>query len=274
MSFRACSDEIFAHWLHVFALTSNDSSLAKGYARRDARLRKSAAMPSAPTLTMELPFGSVEQLLEATPKDPPDHDGEWFQMRWALGEKEAMDKEGQAMVKAIGELPQIKLFSAEPFRLLCTPALAQSALAHHAPNTVICGPEASPLWVVNQAFAALLAPALPLDGLSKADQAWVAAHVTIGVWRLALAREEDLPVWAELLTPYFLPSLQRSEETAQRVLQIAEHVLDEPPGETSRIADGLARRMPSRLIRAWRRGYFVPPAFDLEGWVRTHGFAP
>jgi len=267
MNFHAKPDEIVAHWLHLLALKGEDTCVAKGYARRDARLRKSVGMPALASADFKPPYEDVAALLSATPTEAPAQDREWFQKRWELGEKEAMDLEACAMVKALDELPQTHLLSTEPFYLLCSPALAQSAHAHHPPNKVLCGPETSALWVALQSFAALLGPDLPLEGLSKADRSWVAAHVTVGAWQIALGEEAALPVWAEVLTPYLLPSLERGEQTANKVHQIAEHVLDEPPGETFRIADGLAARMPSRLIRAWRRGYFVPKGFDLEGWL-------
>ena len=136
---------------------------------------------------------------------------------------------------------------------------------------MVVGTDTSALSLWLHHSAAILSASLPEDRGPLSEE-------TYDFWAMAQAltlirHRLDEAQFKELIGPLsalWMPVGLRAHDIEQMVRAIAARHLDEPPGEIGRIAEGLARRLDSRIERCVRRGFFIPSTQPLKRWLDAH----
>lgn len=242
----------------------------KRYAKDDRRMRTSLKQKSPQTPALDAWAGeSVYELLSTSRTTPEETDHSWFQRRWGGGEREAMEAHVRRVVEEARLVPMGPLGSEDTWTVHASPVMGNTAVAHEPSRQIVVGPRCAGITLAISLVAEKLRPCLDLAGLSPTQQEMVRIH-TAGAALLAIQDEEGaLDAWLPELIEAILPRPTEKDAYGEDITIIAESLLDQPPGEIERIAVGLCQRRIPRLLRAWRRGFFVPPGFRLEEWMKS-----
>ena len=192
-------------------------------------------------------------------------DRQWFDLRWTAGEEEAMKEAAQRIAAEAAEIPHGGLLK-DPWTVVASPVLAGTAVACAVVQRVGIGPRGHGVLAVLTAVAAKLGAALQVEQLEAAERRCLLVHCAASAVLTATDDDEALSSWIAQAVAALLPLPADRDAYSKMVRRIAAECLDQPPGEIERIADGLGRAQATRLLRAWRRGFFVPANFDLRAW--------
>lgn len=252
-----------AQTLHVAAL---GGLISPGYARRDATLRRTAGVDSVELdgSTLDLPLALRDAA--ATGACPwASLDGPWFERRWAMGEEEATRAQSEALASALNAIVLPGLMPSDAM-VQASVAAGARPLVVSSPGLVVATPDTTVQALVVAWIGAGLLNAMAAESLDPEDRRWMADQVACVVLRRTVG-EAAFADWLPALMAHLVADFERPHAVEERVRRIARACLDQPPGEIERIALGLGRRQVSRLDRSVRRGFFVPPGFDLEHWL-------
>jgi hypothetical protein len=279
----AASSRAFAHGAHLAALAGDDPALrgiSTTYRRADARLRAQAGGPAAPTPEELQGVGTVSEAVDL--ETEPTLDATWFATRWDLGEGAAVEEHArrgvdEALALSCARSGLIRGPDGGPVVVLASAALGPEAIAGRTGAAVGIGPRVSGAAVLLEAVGSRLGPAVDAAIASLTSSLSPAARrLTVRqTAATALLRAGGDEMDPEALLGQVIHDLVGGGPPAAADLRarIAElelaRILDQAPGEITRIADGLAGRRADRLHRAWIRGFFVPRGFDLDAWLAT-----
>lgn len=253
--------------MHLVALTQAGPQIhLKRYAREDRRMRSGLKVP--PLRDADEPVAdSIYEVLSGS--WALEADRSWFTRRWDGGEREAMEAHGRRVVEEAGEVTMGSLAAGAPWTVYATPVLGNTAVAHGETRRLAVGPRCVGITACLALVAEQLRPVLTLDVLTPEQQDMVRTHTAGAALLAAQDLEGALDPWLPDLVEAILPRLSEQDDFQATLVAVAEALLDQPPGEIERIAIGLSQRRIPRLLRAWRRGFFVPPGFDLANWAKT-----
>lgn len=266
MTFVPFVSEAVAHSLHVLCHLEPTEPLNPAYVKADRRLRRGGRAPR-PYRIPGPPAVSVRSALHASA--PPEIDQDWFRLRWLAGEEAALLEHATRLAADANAVESRGLLPKEEVRIVASPAISRRGIAIADPWIVAIHPRAAGESVVLATLAERLGPALPELGLQAADARLLHLHVAGTALLAAGGEPEEVPGWLVRAAEDLLPAPAEAAVTVDRVARVARIALDQPPGEIERIASGLADRSATRLHRAWRRRFFVPPGWDLDGWIAS-----
>lgn len=180
-----------------------------------------------------------------------------------------MEAHAKRVVEEASSVPMGPLGGKDSWEVFGTPVMGNCALAHGPSQRVIVGPRCAGITLCLALVAEQVRPLLRLDALSPRQQDMVRLHVGGAALFAAQDQETALDSWLPDLVEAILPRPSEKDSYQGDVVAVADLLLDQPPGEIERIAIGLSQRRIPRLLRAWRRGFFVPPGFHVEQWVKS-----
>ncbi|MGM0578954.1 MAG: hypothetical protein ACQEXJ_24745 [Myxococcota bacterium] len=264
MPFRAGTSEIVAHALHLMALAGAPGT-SPAYAKLDRRARKGSR--HARSTTPRTPDASIRDALAR--REAPSEDAGWFHLRWSRGEAEAMGSEARRLAAEAKDVPDAGLLPRATVEVLASTALRFIPFACSEPWRVALGHEAPGALAVLAVLAERMRPAVQVGGLDPLDEHLLRLHAAGTALARALGGVDPAAPWLHAASGGLLESLGSDAGFAydRWVQRVATTVLDQPPGEVERIAEGFANRRATRLERSWRRGFFLPPRFDLDAWI-------
>lgn len=253
--------------LHRLGLNGGTAEVTPGYARAEHELRRSMRLKLPPAV----PWRSVREALaadaviEGTASDRP-----WYQKRLEAGE----GREAAALAEAVGAIDtEWRPPSAVAF--VTSPALRALPFGVPSPRPecggmplVALGPKAPAelalLGAVALGVSGAVRAELPLD--LDPEVAHFVEHMVAGT---VLVNAGVAPAALDAIliqtTRALIPPQHRGGVLESRIRRLQrEDLIDQPPGEIDRTIHGLSRRRADRLLRAWQRGFFLPPGLTLS----------
>lgn len=207
---------------------------------------------------------SLPQLIAA-----PDHGGAdqaWFDHRWMGGERDATRDHAKQLARDLEQLPVGSLAPTTGITVLAALPLSGQAVAAGPPWSVVAGLRCTPPVAWLALLAARMAPTFSAIDHYE-DRILMGWHAAGAAWLRAVGEDEILTPYLPDVVQALLPAPGEARPYAASIARLAASHLDQPPGEVTRIAQGLSSRRPMRLLRAWRRGFFLPPGLDLATWL-------
>jgi len=277
--FAPTEDRALAHGVHLLALADGSHAVTPGYARNDARLR--ASIKARPPALDPTSLPSFADLLAGAA--PPDLDVAWFDRRWdTVGERESATREAARVAREADETPLGALLGGWTVQLAVATGLRAGAWPRpFDPESRVGAVATGPGTPGALAALAAVGARLPLDervaALLPEDRDQVRLHCAGSVLALELGDGPEMTTLLEAVADALLPPQHQGRRVVEMIERVrAAGLLDQPPGEIERLAQGMARRYPDRLHRAWLRGFFVPRGQDARSWLASlrSGAAP
>ena len=229
-------------------------------------MRPGQKRPKVPGLDEWAGVSLYETLSSPTPHET---DRAWFERRWTSGERDVMEAHAKRVVEEASSVPMGPLGGEDSWEVFGAPVMGNCALAHGPARRIVVGPRCAGITLCLALVAEQLRPLLKLDALSHTQQEMVRLHVGGAALFEVQDEETALDSWLPDLVEAILPRPSEQDAYQEDVVAVADLLLDQPPGEIERIAIGLSQRRIPRLLRAWRRGFFVPPGFQVTEWVKS-----
>jgi hypothetical protein len=194
-------------------------------------------------------------------------DEDWFKRRWEGGEQDASWTAATTLVTRL----DAEVFGHESVELGVSNAVGPLGAAWRQPWVSIVPSDCPPALATLSLLAAHLTSVMPLAGMPPYDAYVLRIHVAATAW---IQREEvnaSLDEHLAALVPRLCAPIGQTDTYTARFERWATQ-LDQPPGEITRIHDGLIARRSDRLHRAWTRRFFVPTGLDLTAWGQSLGW--
>ena len=272
----ACSRTV-SHLLHNLALRHAHPELSKGYAKRDKTLRRQHG--TKPSATLEPDSSEPEDLIHLLNQVLDGSglaqisDETWFEVRWSLGEAEATEQLALRLCERAAEVVLHPPLTSS-ITVYASMAVGRHPLVSATGDWMVVGPDTSALGMWLYHDAAILKARLP--------ESVKLSPLAINFWALGQAvtlikhqlSEDAFKEITGRLGALWTPVSMSPAIIDGAVRAIAKAHLDQPPGEVGRIAEGLAKRLNSRIDRAARRGFFIPPPQTLEQWLKSYTTGP
>ena len=265
---RALEGEIgleVGYRLHRLGLMDGAFEVTPGYRRAEEQLRRAARV----RLPAAVGWKSVGEALAGDGAD--DSDRAWFQRRRELGE----GREAPELARAVAAIVcpwqparEVGFVVSPALRDVPCPAPRTAAACGGGP-VVASGP-GMPASLGLLGACALEVEEVVSSGLPEQlgpetarFVAWMVAGSVLVSAGLEGAALDGLLIDT---TRTLIPPQQRADEIERRIASLARRgLIDQPPGEIERTIQGLGRRRPDRLHRAWLRGFFVPRGVVVPG---------